>query len=373
MDPRKYMIAPIHLATVMVALASKPVVAISADAAAEWQFDWKQLEPIPFKPGLKGHYALSTGNIHWLMGGSAFPVPAQEGGPKAYFDTIYQLTLEDVGNATWHVLDQRLPEPMAEGTSVPVRDGAVLIGGLNNDHISASVRKVSWSSRTNRLEFSELPDLPVPVFHPAAAVLRNQLFVAGGHNGEAGIRNFWSLDLNDPASGWRSLPTWPGPRRFGATLAVLEQDNREVLYLFSGKSASTQPRSQDNYLRDVYRFDPKLGEWARMRDMPTAALIGIPAKLNHQTLAIFSGSDGHDIEHLEEIGDAYRLPKHVQVYSSEMDTWSFANEMPIGLIGVPMLESGTGFILAGGEYSPGRRSAEAHLITPNPTCPHAPR
>jgi N-acetylneuraminic acid mutarotase len=373
MDPRKTIILPIHFVTTLFVMASMPVIAHSNDATAKWQFDWKPLKPLPFKLGLKGHYALSLGERHWLFGGSAFPSPAQDGGAKTYFDAIYQLTIDAGGNAMWQVIEQSLPEPLAEGTSVALKDGAVFVGGQNNTHISASVQKVSWCSQTNLLVFSELPDLPVPVFHAAAAVMGNLLFVAGGHDGKAGIHNFWALDLADTASGWQSLPQWPGPQRFGATLAVLEQGKETFLYLFSGKSASTQPRSQDNYLRDVYRFDPVSGEWARMRDMPHAALIGIPAKLDDHTLAIFSGSDGKDIERLEEIGDAYRLPNHVQIYSAASDTWSFANEMPIGLIGVPMLKSEVGFILAGGEYSPGLRSPNTYMITPNPPASHETR
>lgn len=341
--------------------------------SASIHFTWKQLDPLPFQPGLKGPYALSCDNTHWLMGGSAFPVPASLGGSKVYFDTIYKLTLNSGGNATWNTLNQTLPEPLAEGISVPVKGGAVLVGGHNSDRIFDTVRKVSWCADTKKLQFTDLPPLPVPLFHPAVAVFGNELFVAGGHDGRAGTRHFWWLDLEDPDTGWGSLPTWPGPQRFGATLAVLSNGNRECLYLFSGKSASTQPRSQANYLRDVYRFDPESGEWSRMGDMPHAALIGIPAKLDNRTLAIFSGSDGHDIERLDEIGEAYRLPKHVQIYASDQDTWSFANEMPIGLIGVPMLNAQDGFILVGGEYSPGLRSAKAHLITPNPNSPDATR
>ena len=85
------------------------------------------------------------------------------------------------------------------------------------------------------------------------------------------------------------------------------------------------------------------------------------------TLAILSGSDGHDIDRLEEIGQAYRLPKDILFYSTIHDKWIHGGDMPLGVMGVQLMQVDDGFILASGEYSPGLRSTHVfHLKRPNP-------
>lgn len=296
------------------------------------------------------------------MGGSTFPVPVNEGGSKVFFDTIFKLSLADGKEPKWTLLKQRLPEPMAEGISVSLDKGSLIIGGSGDGKLLNRVYRTDWDSTNSRILFTDYPELPTACFNPAATVWKNKVYLAGGHDGTGGIHNFWLLDLNKPHLAWENLPAWPGPKRFGATLEVLSDGKNDYIYLFTGKTESTNPRSQDNYLKDVYRFDPITEEWEQLGDMPRAALIGVPGKLDKSTLAIFSGSDGHDIDRLEEIGEAYRLPNDILVYNATTDSWSMGGKMPLGQIGVPMLPTDTGFILASGEYSPGLRSNKVYNI-----------
>ena len=320
------------------------------------RFTWKELSDFPEPAGLKGYYALKTNDGFLAMGGSTFPIPKSESGEKTYYDTIYRLRLKADGSAHWSALDQRLPIPLSEGGSIQIERGALMIGGLNANGPIASVRLARWDEALNRVVFEDLPDLPIPCFYPATTVFQGSLYVAGGHDGTGGFHRFWRLDLEQDSPVWEDLPAWPGPERFGAILETLKQGGRERLYLFSGKSTTTQPRSQDNYLKDVYSFDPEDQSWEKLGDMPRATLIGVPGKLNPHTLAIFSGSDGHDIDRLEEIGKDYRLPNSILMYSSINDTWIDEDKMPLGVIGVPLLPTKDGFILASGEYSPALRA-----------------
>ena len=297
------------------------------------------------------------------MGGSTFPIPAGEGGTKVYYDTIFQLDISSSGYSRWVQLKQKLPQPMAEGTGVQLDKGALLIGGSGPDKLLNKVYQADWDEVNSTIRFKQLPHLPVACSYPAAAVWQGKIYVAGGDGGNGGLHSFISLDPDEKNSTWMNLPAWPGPKRFGAILEVLSDGDQEYLYLFSGKTESTNPRSQDNYLKDAYRFDPISKTWLRLRDMPRAALIGVPGKLNRNMLAIFSGSDGHNIDKLDELGSAYRLPKDILVYDARTDTWRTGGEMPVGLIGVPLLKTDSGFILASGEFSPGLRSAAVYRIT----------
>ena len=299
---------------------------------------------------------------YFIMGGSTFPVPQNQGGQKLYFDTIYQLNISTDEQPSWRLLENRLPYPMAEGTSVQLPDGVLIIGGHNTDTIFNQVTHVSWNANNAKFNYKSLPALPSPRFYAAATDWNNKVYIAGGDNGSGGTHDFWVLDLGETGGKWKPLPTWPGSKRYGAIVEVLSDGNEDYLYLFSGKTETTDPRSQDNYLKDVYRFDLQAETWKRMNDMPRAALIGIPGKINASTLAIFSGSDGHDIDRIEEIGEAYRLPKDILQYSARDDRWEIAGEMPLGVIGVPLLKTNDGFILASGEYSPGKRSEYVYRI-----------
>ena len=334
------------------------------------RFGFESVSTFPEPADLKGFYAMAYDSGYFIMGGSTFPVPQNQGDPKVYFDTIYRLNISTDNQLNWKLLENRLPYPMAEGTSVQLPDGILIIGGHNTDTIFNQVIHASWDANNASFNYKSLPALPMPCFYPAATVWNNRVYVAGGDNGSGGIHDFWFMDLGENDPEWKPLPTWSGSKRYGAILETLSDGDKEYLYLFSGKSENTKPRSQDNYLKDVYRFDLQANNWERMADMPRATLIGIPGKLNENTLAIFSGSDGHDIEHLEEIGEAYRLPRNILVYSAINDRWIDDDKMLLGIIGVPLLTIEDGFILASGEYSPGKRSNEVYRIrvkpTPNP-------
>lgn len=327
-------------------------------------FSFENISTFPNASGLKGYYAMAHDNGYFVMGGSTFPVPQSQDGPKVYFDTVYQLNISTHNQLNWKLLDSRLPQPMAEGTSLQLDDGILIIGGHNTDTIFNQVTHVCWDTGNATFNYKSLTPLPTPCFYPAAAVWNNKVYVAGGDNGSGGLHDFLVMDLGVGDPEWKPLPAWPGSKRYGAILEILSDGDKEYLYLFSGKSENTKPRNQDNYLKDVYRFDLENQSWEQMTDMPRAALIGIPGKLNKNTLAIFSGSDGHDIERLEEIGKDYRLPNDILVYSAINDTWDNEEKMPLGVIGVSLLAIEDGFILASGEYSPALRADTVYHIKP---------
>lgn len=350
------------LFALIIAFTSMPL-----SAASTPRFNWERLPDFPLSAGLKGFFTLSSNGSHFFMGGSTFPTPKSEGGKKTFYDTIYRLDIDRIGRTDWQLWPQKLPLKLSEGASLPLDSGALILGGANSGGVSDQVIKADWNGQSSRIEFTHFPPLPEACFNIGATVWQGRVFIAGGHNGKEALTRFHMLDTKAAKPEWTPLPPWPGPKRFGAVLEILKAGEKEYLYLFSGKTETTNPRSQDNYLKDVYRYDLQANSWERMNDMPRAALIGIPGKIDASTLAIFSGSDGHDIERLDEIGEAYRLPKDILVYSTRDDIWKNGGDMPLGVIGVPLLKTDDGFILASGEYSPGKRSIEVYRIRINYT------
>lgn len=127
-----------------------------------------------------------------------------------------------------------------------------------------------------------LAAFPVPVTSFGAAVLRDDLYVYGGHKGSAHSydnksqsNHLWRLTLGKPGS-WEKVAQ--GPRLQG--LALVAHDGK--LYRIGGFTAKN-PEGEDHDLwsqTDFASFDPASGEWTDLPALPEprsshdAAVIG---------------------------------------------------------------------------------------------------
>ena len=80
---------------------------------------------------------------------------------------------------------------------------------------------------------------------------------------------------------------------------------------------------------------------------------------------MLGGSDGHDFQRIRELGENYRLPKDVLRYHTARDRWTVAGTMPLGLTAAAVIKTDSGWIIAGGEYAPGFRTARVHELRIN--------
>jgi N-acetylneuraminic acid mutarotase len=328
---------------------------------------WHRLPDLPDPVGLKGAYAgLSNGWVV-LAGGSNFPVPRVAGGAKAFADRIYARSADEP-EAAWREMPGRLPVGLAEGAAVTVGGGVVAIGGQTAGGPVAEVTLLRMDRTGAGVERVSLPALPAPCANAAAVVLDGHIYVAGGEQNGRGLAHFWRLEVSaalaDPAGvSWQSLPTWPGPPRFGAAMAVLTRDGREQIFLFGGRSEALRPTTIDEYLTDAYRLDPREGGWVPVAPMPHPALIATTVRLEASRVAIMGGSDGHDLDKMAELGDRYRIPDHIALYDAAADVWTVKGTMPVGVVGTAVVQLGeAAWLVAGGEYSPSLRTAQAFRL-----------
>jgi N-acetylneuraminic acid mutarotase len=77
---------------------------------------------------------------------------------------------------------------------------------------------------------------------------------------------------------------------------------------------------------------------------------------------LLGGSDGHDFERMKELGERYRIPSDVLLYDARKDQWSKAGTMPLGVVGAAVVATGDRWMVAGGEYSPGLRTAQVFQL-----------
>ncbi|MGH8018055.1 MAG: hypothetical protein ACREIA_07155 [Opitutaceae bacterium] len=186
---------------------------------------WTRLADLPDPAGLKGmHGGVSHGRLI-LAGGSNFPIPNTEGGKKTFHAAIYTQPLSEGGMTPWIRDEQSLPAGLAEGACVTTPDGVAALGGFAKSGPVATAFLMQWDAVSGRAVFRDLPDLPSARAYAAAAWLDGRLYVAGGQNSAGGMQEFLVLDLQSKTPHWETLPSWPGPRRFGAVLAVLTFSN----------------------------------------------------------------------------------------------------------------------------------------------------
>lgn len=334
-------------------------------------FQWTAMRDLPDPIGLKGAYAGVSKGWILLAGGSHFPTPRSQGGSKAYANRIHLRPVQPV-DAPWKTLTETLPAGMAEGATVTVDDGIVLLGGQSADGPLNQVTWMSWDPTQKRLQRRELAPLPHAVANCSATFWNGALYVLGGEIDGKSQRNAWRLPSIN-SSQWEELPPWPGPARYGASVVVLEKNGGESLYLIAGRATSPGPVQQDHYLQDVLCFDLRDQRWTRLNSMPHRTMQAATVKLSTARVAILGGSDGHDLHRITELGERYRIPDHIALYEASTDTWSVAGRMPIGVVGAAVIPLNSGWLIAGGEYSPTLRTAAVnHLSLSTPSSSSSP-
>lgn len=328
---------------------------------------WERWPDLPDPVGLKGMYAgVSNGQI-LLAGGSNFPVARALGGQKSFSRALFSRAAAAGAAETWRIHENAFSVALAEGASVTTEHGVVCLGGVGSAGAVADAFVISWENGALGA-VRTLPNLPAPSATTAAVHWRGQVYVAGGENRGVAQTKFLRLDLAAALARpdrvtWEQLPTWPGPARFGAVLAVLTVGGRDQLLLAGGRTTANAPVSQADYLADVHAFDPVTQSWTSLGVMPHRALLATGLRLDAHCLAVLGGSDGHSLDRMAELGERYRIPDRIMIYDSRREAWRVDDGvMPVGVVGAAVVPLANAWLVAGGEYSPGLRTAQTHVL-----------
>ena len=178
-----------------------------------------QLDPA-YAKGVSGHIAGEPCQGQLVMaGGCNFPDrPAREGGAKRYYSEIYiadylgafNLACEtkaselDMG---WKLVGH-LPHPTAYAAFQLYDDQLIVAGGQSaaGDLSDAYIIQLSDSLD---VEITPLPSLPEPRSGMASALIKNVLYLIGGHVNGKLSNTVLSLDLSRPQKEWREETPYP--------------------------------------------------------------------------------------------------------------------------------------------------------------------
>ena len=300
---------------------------------------------------------LAKGTKHWLDEVYVYTLPEgtqRETGVVAALRELVrfkakQSLAEIVKTGSWQEAG-RLPTALSYGASVSTPKGVVCIGGMHDTDYYDTVLLLQWDGES--ITQSNLPPLPQPMALGCAAAIGNTVYAGAGKSApDTDSKDFWQLDLDDLATGWKSVEPFPGPARILPVAAA--QDGS--FYVFSGAALREDGQARE-YLNDAYRFTPKQG-WTAIEPSPRpiAAAPAVPWGDTH--ILIFSGDDGKLVDQIAELGDDHPgYPLGVLGYHTVTNTWTTFGGIPESLLTTPGVVFERGVVVAGGEPQPGHRS-----------------
>ncbi|TWT64555.1 N-acetylneuraminate epimerase precursor [Rubinisphaera italica] len=299
-----------------------------------------------------------------MSGGANFPEPVWDNS-KVWHDRIYVLTRTGAGYE-WKD-GGTLPRAIAYGFAVSTSDGVVCIGGNDSTTTYADVFLLSWNPDSQKISRVDYPKLPEPCAGGQAALLGNTIYLAGGQNSQkSAMNNFWTLDLsmkNDPEDfHWNKLAPFPGtPRAYNITV---QQHNGydDCIYVISGRN---QQGETAEFLKDVWEFTPRTGEWRRRADAPRSVMAGTGIGFGQSHLFILGGDDGENFFKADELRDNHPgFLREALSYHTITNTWSSAGRIPMNQVTTIPVMWDNRIVIASGEIRPRVRTPKIWSISP---------
>jgi len=313
-------------------------------------FRWNDLPQLPGPRS--GHLAGTSGDALLVGGGTDFPVSLFDGGEKQWYSEIFLL---EPGGEDWRQVGN-LPTPLGYGATVSTAEGIVCAGGSNGENHVRTCFRLRWEN--GRLKRENLPELPKPCALGGAAVLGSKVYFAGGQeapDSKEALRNFWVLDLQDPASHWVELPPWPGPARI---LPVVVSQG-DAVYVVSGAELVRDNTGEvsRNYLTDAYCYRSGSG-WSEVASVPRPVVAAPAFAFGQSHFFILGGDDGQLAGQVRELKEKHPgFTKSILAYHTLTDTWAEMGSMPIGYVTTQAVFWNKRIVVPGGEDRPGHRGS----------------
>ncbi|MFD2525751.1 hypothetical protein ACFSQD_08055 [Flavihumibacter stibioxidans] len=292
-------------------------------------FHWKQAAELPIMK--EGHrsigFAGPVAGLHHdkliFAGGANFPKGMPWlGGEKKYYDDIYVFDKNN-NNDIVHYGSFKLPSAIAYAAVCTTPFGVLYAGGENEHGISDKVYLLQWDITTDAAVTMELPSLPTAVTNAAATLSGNTIYIAGGEMPSGPSSQFLSLDLDEPAAGWKQLPAIP--RAVSHTvLNSIDHNGRRLIFLAGGRSRQADGISE--LYRSLYEFDLRKNQWTEKKSLPYPLSAGTGLAIDSDHLVLFGGDKGEVFHQVEElivaIGKEKDETKKMQLNNQKMNVQS---------------------------------------------------
>lgn len=280
---------------------------------AKWKaMQWKiaaQLPALNGQPkslGYAGPVAGVHGNILVIAGGANFPdAMPWSGGKKKYYDDVF-VYVKNKKTITLYKKIFRLPSSIAYSANCSTPQGIIYAGGENEKGISNKAFLLQWDAVNEIIVTKNLPDLPLAVTNAAASFHNNIVYIAGGETISAASDQFYCLDMNNRAAGWKTLPAIPKPVSHTVLMAQSNADHASI-YLVGGRKKNTNGISDLYSL--VFKFDILKNQWEQKASLPYALSAGTGIAAGSNNILIFGGDKGETFHKTEKTIAAIHLEK----------------------------------------------------------------
>lgn len=357
---------------------------------------WLNLPDLPYSPGVSAPFVGIHGDTLIIAGGTSIR-KSQGKTEKIWHDDIWILTKNPDGTYKW-INEFNLDKPLANGAAVSTDQGVICLGGNDSTRTYADAFILTWNEQTQKLDRTNLPNLPKACAFTSAAVIKSSLkdtvYIAGGQSGlelDSAMKNFWALEIpkgNGTKNNlkWQEVLPWPGPSR-AANLTISQHNGKtDCIYVISGRFAEAynSGTSQNKLLTDMYEFNPsnydaqkynpKTSEysgkgpqakpWRKRTDVPRCVMAGTGIGFGQSHIFVFGGDDGSIYLRNESAkADSSLLPKELLMYHTITNTWISKDEIPGNYMRTSPVKWGDSIIIAAGEVQHGLQSAKIWQVT----------
>lgn len=321
--------------------------------ASDW-FTWQELPSFPASAGLASGFMGTSRGIILVAGGMSYKDATAEGSILYYANSVYALSRQ-LGEYRWDKVGH-LEFPVAQGGSATWYDGIACVGGANENGCSSATFMMRWLPDEQRVQIQPMPPLPRGLRFPAAAILDNILYVAGGQDDRGEFtQHFWALDLKH-ADEWLALNSWNGEPRSGTALIAQSNGEKRCLFLIGGKAAG-------GLLDDVHCYDVVTGQWQKLDRLPYPVYLAPAAALGPSHIVLFGGMTARRASDARRANITAAIPDDTLLYNSITRRWSATTSPLHGIAATTAVESDEGLVIVGGVTKGGETTPTAYRVS----------
>ena len=325
---------------------------------------WSELPELPNKFGLGGAFTGVSNGALIVAGGSNFPhgtkLMIQN---RTWYDSIY--ILPNKREKKW-LTGYKLNKPIALGASVTSDDSLILIGGSNTEGNQSEVVQLTWNASSQIINQVALPPLPQALSLIGATEIDGVVYVVGGQFEREKMslnKNFWSLDLKNLDSGWKSLVPWEGPARRSAIVVGQNIGNGKFVYIIGGEGSiqNENGETQSRHFSDGYRYSLRYENWEPIADAPHP-VTGAPGIAYGQSHILIFGGNTWKQKDVDSSKDHPSYSNDLLVYHTITDSWVVKGGLPLGVVSSEAVSWGDGIAITGGETEPGLMTPKVQMM-----------
>ena len=318
--------------------------------------------------GVSGAFSGNIDGQAIVAGGCNFPnTPADEGGTKVFYNTVYALRGQQ-----WRKIGE-LPQALAYGVSVTTKEGIICMGGNDGKQSTKNVFLLKTKSKSLLgVITTPLPSLPLPLDNFAGAVASDgTIYIAGGQSN--GVASQQAFSLKPGAKHWKELPLMPDATRIQATAVVQNGANGPLFIVLGGYSNTTNQVANDGVVYDI-----KTGNWRKtspiVADGKSIALVGAASVSSGSMFVVcFGGVNKERFEaaiqgkygddYLQHDAEWYKFRSSLLIYNTITNTWVTETSSPLlARAGMSVIPMGNQWMIVNGESKPGVRAKEVTMV-----------